>query len=216
MAEKQTINVDQIVEGNATITKGVEALVKQTHAQKSVNRILADKNAATLLGRTMSAFVHIDMKFESGMKAMGEVLFNLLGMPEEVQRKAIAAICAAQNIPTIEETGRKGFAMALYARFPEMLKTVKSGKDTYAGQRLTSYVAAYKASLPSRRAAGQVTDGKAKDGATSDGKPRSARDLFQRLYLVGTTKDQATLVRLAQRARIDYDEWLPEEETSEA
>lgn len=205
--ESSVINVDNIAEGANSISQGVAGLLPLTKTKKSLTKVLADQNAAGLLARTMAAFVHIDMKFESGMRSMGQVLHNLLKMPEDVQRKAIGAICDAQNIPAIEETGRKGLAMALYAKFPEMLQISGKNKDTKAGMRISSYIASYKLSLPP--APGGRSAGVSANGAGGGG-VRTAKDLFLKLYTSGTNKDQAVLVRLAGRAGIKYEDWLPE------
>jgi hypothetical protein len=208
------INVEQTAEMTETLSKGITALVPMTKTQKGLSKILADDHAKQVLTNTMSAFVHIDMRFESGMRSMGEILHNLLKMPEDLQKKAIAAICQQQGIEPIEETGRKGFAMALYAKYPEMLNRSGKNKDTKAGMRLSSYIMSYKASLNPKRLTGR-NGGSGSTEAEAATKPRSASDLFQRLYTSATNKEQVTLVNLAGRAGIEYEDWIEDLEGSE-
>jgi len=204
MADK--LNVQTLTEETTNLTTTVQGIVGHTKTKTGLAKVLADEHAKALLTTTVATFVNVDMRFNVGMKAIGEICCNVLDKDEDLQRKVIHALCDAQGIARTDETGRKGLAMALFAKFPEMFKQVKSGKDTYAGQRLTSYMHAYKADKGiSNNGPRQTPD---------PNQPRSAKDLFSKLYLSCTHNDQITLVRIAQRAKINYANWLPEEETA--
>lgn len=201
---KTTVNVQALTEETTALATSAQGIVAATKSKTALTKVLADEHARALLTNTVTTFVNVDMRFTTGMKAIGQICVNVLDMDEEMQRKVIHALCDAQSINRVDETGRKGLAMALFAKFPDMFKQVKNGKDTYAGQRLTSYMAAYRADK------GGSSNG---NRQTPDpNQPRSAKDLFSKLYLACTSKEQASLVRIAQRAKVKYSEWLPEEE----
>jgi hypothetical protein len=213
--ESKTFNTDTLVSESMALSHGINGLIPLTKTQKGMSKVLADEHARQLLMRTMTTFVAVDMRFDVGMKAMGEILTNLLKFPEELQRKAIDAICEAQGIPSIEynpKAPRNSFALALFAKFPEMQQQVQGGKDTKGALRLTSYIAAYKlASGPKRKKGNGSTDGSTDEGTDAEvnPQPRTAYDLFMKFYAVATVKDKATLVNLCKRAEIEYKKWIP-------
>lgn len=214
--EPKKVNVEEIADGTLVLSKGLAGLVSSVKSKAGLTKVLADDHARVLLTGTLTSFIHIDLRFETGMRAMGEILFNLINKQDEsMQRKAIHAICDAQGIPPIEETGRKGFAMALFAKFPEMQQQVKGGKDTKGALRLSSYMAAYKGSLPNKQiGAGNRGGGNAGSGSTDETpskKPKAASELFLRLWTNATATDQDVLTRLAGRAGIEFEDWLPKE-----
>lgn len=211
------VNVEEIADGTLVLSKGLQGLISSVKSKAGLTKTLADDHARALLTNTLTSFIHIDLRFETGMRSMGEILFNLINKQDEaMQRKAIHAICEAQGIPPIEETGRKGFAMALFAKFPDMQQQVKGGKDTKGALRLSSYMAAYKATLPAPRQIGSGSTGRgnsAGGGATTEPskKPKAASELFLRLWTNATATDQDVLTRLAGRAGIEYEDWLPKD-----
>lgn len=218
----EAVDIQTTAAANGALSRGIIGLIPATKSQAGMKRILADDNARSLLSRTLAGFVHVDMNFEGGMRAMGEIITNVLKLPEEIQTKVIAAICEAQTIPMIEETGRKGLALALYAKFPEMLVMGPNSKDTKAGMRLSSYMAAYRASLAPTPAPAQIGDGTGTGTGTGDGgttatstggqgAPKTPKDFFLLLYTKGTNKEQQTLCALCGRAGIEYENWLPGE-----
>ena len=205
MADKKELNAEVLTNETTALSTGVQGLVGFTKTKTGLTKVLADENAKRLLMTTVTTFINVDMRFTTGMKAIGEICVNILDKEEDLQRKVIHALCEAQGITPIEETGRKGLAMALFAKFPDMQQQVKGGKDTKGALRLSSYMAAFKADK------GTDTGGRAM-GTPNANKPRSASDLFQKLYLACTAKEQSILVRVAGRAGIEYEDWLPEED----
>lgn len=204
MADKKELNVEVLTNETTALSTGVQGLVGYTKTKTGLSKVLADENAKRLLTTTVTTFINVDMRFTTGMKAIGEICVNILDKDEDLQRKVIHALCDAQGIAPIEETGRKGLAMALFAKFPEMQQQVKGGKDTKGALRLSSYMAAFKAEKPSNRSNS--------GGGSNANKPRSAADLFQKLYLACTAKEQSMLTRIAGRAGIEFEDWLPEDE----
>lgn len=205
---KKTVNVEVLTDETQALATSAKGIVGATKTKTALNKVLADEHARALLTNTVTTFVNVDMRFTTGMKAIGEICVNVLDKDEDLQRKVIHALCDSQGIPRIDETGRKGLAMVLFAKFPDMFKLVKGGKDTYAGQRLTSYMAAYRADK------GGSSNGPRQN--PDPNQPRSAKDLFSKLYLACTNKEQSDLLRIAKRAKVKFDDWLPETEEGEA
>jgi len=189
-----------------TVSRGVQGLITFTKTKAGLQKVLADDHARSLLTRTMHMFVSVDQNFETGMKAMGEILYNFIHKQgEDMKRKVLKALCEAQGVAPVEldpKHPRLSFAAALFARFPDMHKQIKGGKDTYAAQRVSAYIQAYLDSKPG-------SEGRKKSSTKSD-KLRTAADLFMKLYASGTAPEQETLIRMAKRAGIEYEGWLPE------
>jgi hypothetical protein len=197
-------------EESQALMKSSQGMVSLTRTKTQIEKTLADDNARNILNLTMTTFVNVDMRFHVGMQAIGEVIHNFLTKADEkLQRKWIDAICEFQGIPSIEfnpKAPRSSLALAVFAKYPEMQQQVKGGKDTKGALRLSNYLLAYRNAIEKPR-------GKKGAGTPEKpvAKPRSASDLFVRLYTAATLKEKQTLISLAGRVGIEYEDWLPEE-----
>lgn len=202
-------HVETLAKQVSTVASDVQGLIAATRTAKGIQGILHNPQQRDKLVGNMVTFVAVDVGFESGMRAMGEILTNLINQPDEVQTTVIHAICAYQGVPVINEVGRKGFAAALFANVPSMKQKVASGKDTKGALRLSSYMFAYRhAKRLADIKAGRVQVAAARgEGA----QPRSARELFVKLYLTAKAAELGTILAVAQRAGILYQKWITAE-----
>jgi hypothetical protein len=217
------IHPEVIQEESQALMKSTQGLISMTRSDTSLTKTLADDNARRLLTTTMGTFVNVDMRFHVGMQAMGEIVSNFLKVKDEkLQRKWVEAICEMQGIPMIEYNARAprtSLATALFAKYPEMMQQVKGGKDTKGALRLSNYVMAYKAAKEPPRKIGKGTPRGNGTPEVPNPRPRSAADLFVKLYTAATLKEKNILITLAGRIGIEYEDWLPESDevqTSEA
>src|SRR5882672_7195659 len=181
--------VKQTVETGGVVSESTTALIAQTKDAAKMERVLADENASRLLFGTMSTFVQIDMGMEKGMRAMGAICYNLVKLPEETFRKAVSKLAAEQGLPQEilakalkpETKPRKALELVLFARYPHMLKLQGKNKDTLAGMRLTSYMSAYKLTLPA-----SASGPSEPTGPQELSKPRTGKELWEKLWNAGS------------------------------
>jgi hypothetical protein len=198
--------------------KSTVGMVALTRTKTQIEKTLSDSHAAAILHMTMTTFINVDMRFHVGMQNLGEICHNFLHKADEkLQRKWIAAICEFQQIPTIEFDSRKprtSLALALFAKYPEMQQQIKNGKDTKGAMRISNYLTAYADSISKPKKLKAGTNG-SRTPETPNPRPRSASDLFVRLYMACTLKEKQILIAIAGRIGIEYEDWLPEEEVEE-
>jgi hypothetical protein len=202
----------EIVTNEATaLVTTVGGALAFTKSKAALKRALADDNAKRLLTTTLTTFVAVDCQFDMGMRKMGEICFNILKLDKDTQIAAIKALCDAQGIPMIEyneRAPRTSLARALFARFPDMQEAVQGGKDTKGALRVTSYIAAYKDDKKKPRVNGSG-GGTTGDGGTAGvGSIRTAKELFQRLYMGATMKERDVLTGLAGKLGIQFEQWV--------
>ena len=218
--EGKTIKPEETSQAVAIVSKGIQGVIGYTKSQSGLKKVLADEHAKKLLTSCITTFVQVDLGFEGGMRAMGEIMVNLLKQPEDLQRKAIEAICEQQGIPMIEfdpKAPRKSFALAIFAKFPEMHRNVQGSTDTVGALRLTSYMSAFKlgkeGQSKKRKGGGkgtgsESTTGTAPQNESTPTAPGTASELFIRLYTSATAEEQSILVRIAGRAGIAFEDWV--------
>lgn len=217
MADK-VLKPEVIEEESTALMKSTLGVVSMTRTKKELARTLADQHSSLVLNTTMSTFINVDMRFHVGMQNMGEICSNFLKAGEDLQRKWIIAICEYQGIPPIEfnpRAPRSSLALAMFAKYPEMQQQVKNGKDTKGALRISNYLTSYNDALAATKKAPRKVGGGKQTPEQPNPKPRSASDLFLRLYNGGTLKEKQMLTALAGKLGIEYEDWLPESENEE-
>lgn len=199
----KSVNPETTAIQTKAISDAMENLLKVTKGKTRMKRALADDNTFDMFSKTLIGFVSIDVNFEGGMQAIGGICQNILDLDEDMQREVIQKLCSTQGIDITEKTGREGLAIALFGRFPDMFR--QSGKDTLANKRVSSYLMAHRRML---NAAPGTSVRDAMGQGVNPLLPRSAKELFNRLYSAATAQEQDVLTQLAGRCRIEYDKWI--------
>ena len=156
--------------------------------------------------KALDAFVAMDSTIEFTMAAAGEIYYNILLQPLDVQKQFIFAICDQRKVPHPsyqegpatrgrQESGRNQLVHALYygrrsARGEDMMELRPGSRDTRAGKRVSSYIRVYK----------QLNGLIQPRQPVQAGQARTAGALFVALFAVAEQDETDILIELANRA----------------
>lgn len=153
---------------------------------------------------TLSAYAEHDAYSTLNMIKAGEIYYNFLLQPLDVQRAFTTKMAELNGTEVPEyaverkqgrgESGRNQLAQAIYGKHPEMFEIQPGSRDTRAGKRVSACLRAYKiqAGLIKPRVPSQVA-----------AIPKTGAQMFVTLLGVATDDEAQLLDELAQRAGID-------------
>lgn len=222
----KTLDTNALIKQSTNMETALSSVVKMSSDEESLKKALKNEASKNFLVKTVTSFATFDLRFQGGMKGIGEFCYKVRSMDDAVQRELIGAICESNGLEPTDSTGRTGLAYALFGKDKSMLVVTPPNKDTRAGMRITAYESAYKKSLKGEKHGGKQgpNAGTGTNGTTGTGTgtestsktPRSAKALFVALMEQATEKEQLLLMRLARKAELDIpNEWLGDDEETE-
>jgi hypothetical protein len=200
---------------------GMESFLNAAKSKQKFGKLVATESSRKVLASSLASFTAIDARFEGGMKNVGKICVAILGLETAAQLLAINEIAKTNGLQETKDGGRKGLAYAFFGRYPEMSKM--SGKDTLAGKRLSSYIAAAKDGKKAGgtgKKAGRPTGPQAPAAGNQlpagSARVATAQSLFVAMFTVANEKEQEILVSLCQKAKVEYEDWIVVDETEAA
>jgi hypothetical protein len=196
---------------------GMETFLNAAKSKQKFAKLIQTESSRQVLATSLASFTAIDARFEGGMKNVGKICVAILGLETAAQLLAINAIAKTNGLSETKDGGRKGLAYAFFGRYPEMSKM--SGKDTLAGKRLSSYIAAAKdgkkaggTGKKAGRPTGPQTPGTGSQLPEGNARVATAQSLFVALFTVADDKGKDLLITLCQKAKIEYEDWVEVDE----
>lgn len=217
MSKTEVIRASDATDVIDKLYNGMERFLSATKSKQKFAKLVASENDRNVLAVSLASFTAIDARFEGGMKNIGKLCVAILSLDTTAQLLAINAIAKTNGLAETKDGGRKGLAYAFFGRYPELSKM--SGKDTLGAKRLSSYIAAAKETKSAHGKTGNKP-GKPKGTGTRPSLPPgasrvgTAQELFVTLFNAADEKGKDLLITLAQKAKIEYEDWIViEEET---